>query len=136
MDGPAHLSARGFNRFTISTGHDVMTGMTGMTGMTSQPPKISLQAQICNERKKAAKEASDASDALFKAVYILEHGPFYEDALVYKVRCVQVVRCVVLFFVLCLSLPYSGRYGSMQKCGLSVWCFLPVLLFGGARRLV
>lgn len=42
-------------------------------------------ANTCNERREAAKRAQDASSSLFMSVYVYQHGPFHEDAIVFRV---------------------------------------------------
>ena len=42
-------------------------------------------ASSCNERREAAKKAQDASSALFMSVYVHQHGPFHEEAIVFRV---------------------------------------------------
>jgi DIS3-like exonuclease 2 len=42
-------------------------------------------ATTCNERREAAKRAQDASSSLFMSVYVHQHGPFHEEAIVYRV---------------------------------------------------
>ena len=61
------------------------SGLEGKKEPPCDSREVSMQAAICNERKKAAKDAQESSDMLFKCVYILEKGPFDEDATVYKV---------------------------------------------------
>jgi len=62
------------------------SGLEGKKEPPCDSREVSMQAAICNERKKAAKDAQEASDMLFKCVYILEKGPFDEDGIVYKVQ--------------------------------------------------
>lgn len=91
--------------------------------MTHTP--VMACAHACTSTIKKAKDAQEASDMLFKCVYILEKGPFEEDATVFKVMDrsfeVMVLRLGVEVRVLLDKLHDIDSYTfDKSNCSLSL----------------